>query len=104
MARTALQSLSILHHSLDGISVEGTGEALCLTLHALEHRNCHPILCKVGIHLQHLLCLGLSLLASGMGGVSFLPKELRCAEERTCTHLPTHNVTPLIAHQWQVAP
>ena len=36
--------------------------------------------------------------------MTFLPEELTGAEERTCTHLPAHHVTPLVAHQWKVAP
>ena len=39
-----------------------------------------------------------------MGRVAFLPEEFAGAEEWTCTHLPAHHVTPLVAHQGQVAP
>ena len=40
------------------------------------------------------------LLASGVGSMSFLPQEFRCAQEWTRAHLPSHHVTPLVAHQW----
>ena len=38
-----------------------------------------------------------------MGGVTFLPQELAGAQEQTCTHLPAHDVAPLVDNQWQVA-
>ena len=103
MACAALQSLAILHHSLDGVGVECASKALCLALHTLHHRHCHVLLGEVGIHLQHLLCALLGLLACGMGGVSLLPQELAGAQEESCAHLPTHHVAPLVHQQGQVA-
>ena len=38
-----------------------------------------------------------------MGGVAFLPQELGSAEEHTGSHLPTHDVGPLVAEDRQVA-
>ena len=104
MRSTALESLTILHHSLNSIGIESTSETLCLTLNTLHYRYCHPVLCEVSIYLQHLLCLLLSLLTGSMSCVTFLPKELRSTEEWTSTHLPTHYVTPLVAKQRQIAP
>ncbi len=104
MARAALQGLAVLHHGLYGVCVQRAGETLGGALHALQHRNVHPVLGKVCIDMEHLLCLSLSLFLSGMGGVALLPKKLRRAEERTRSHLPTHDVAPLVAHDWQVAP
>ena len=104
MTGATLQCLAVLHHRLNGICVEGAGKTLRLALHTLHHRHCHPFLSELGIYLQHLLCLGLGLLAGGMGGVALLPQELRCAEERARAHLPAHHVAPLVAHQGQVAP
>ena len=54
--------------------------------------------------MQHLLCLSLSLFLRGMSRVAFLPEKLGGAEERTRAHLPAHDVTPLVAHDRQVAP
>ena len=104
MGGTALQSLTVLHHSLDGVSVESTGETLSLALHALNHRHSHPLFGKLGIDLQHLLCFLFGLLTGSMSGMALLPQELRGTEERTGAHLPAHHVTPLVAHQGQVAP
>ena len=104
VAGTALQRLTVLHHSLDGVSVQCTGKTLSFALHTLYHRHSHPLLGKLSINLQHLLCLSLGLLAGGMSSVALLPEELAGAQEWACTHLPTHYVTPLVAHQWQIAP
>ena len=38
-----------------------------------------------------------------MGGVAFLPEELGGAEEHAGTHLPAHDVAPLVAEDGQVA-
>ena len=101
---TALKCLTILHHSLDGICVEGTCKTLCLTLHTLDHGYCHPLFSELGIDLQHQLGLLLCLFTGGMSRMTFLPEELRSTQERTSTHLPAHHVTPLVTHQGQVAP
>ena len=103
MARAALQSLAVLHHGFDGVSVQRAGEALRLALHALHHGHGHPLFGEVGVHVEHLLRLGLGLLARGVSRVAFLPKELRRAQEGPCAHLPAHHVAPLVAHQRQVA-
>ena len=104
VARAALQGLAVLHHRLDGVSVQRSGEALGLALHALKHGDGHPVLREVGIYLQHLLCLGFGFLAGGVRGVAFLPQEFACAQEWARAHLPSHYIAPLVAQQWQVAP
>ena len=100
---SALQSLTILHHSFDGISVECTSEALRLTLNSLNHRHCHIVLSKLCIDLEHLLSTLLSLFSCSMSRMSFLPKELACTEEETSSHLPPHYITPLIYQERKVA-
>ena len=70
---SALQSLAILHHGLDGIGFECASKALICSLHALHYRQCHVFLGKISIHIKHLNGLGLCLLAGGMSGVTFLP-------------------------------
>ena len=104
MAGTALKCLAILHHGLDGIGVEGSGETLGLALHSLHNGHGHPFLGKLGIDLEHQAGFGFSLLAGGMGGVALLPEELTGAQEGTGAHLPAHDVAPLVAHEGQVAP
>ena len=100
VAGSALQSLAVLHHCFDGIGVQCACKALGFALYALEYRYAHPLFCEIGIYMQHLLSLFFSLLASGVGSMSFLPQEFRCAQEWTRAHFPSHYVTPLVAHQW----
>src|SRR5574344_1459892 len=102
VACTALESLTVLHHCLNCIGVERTSKTFSLALHTLNNRHSHILFCKLCIHLQHLLCTFFRFLTSGVGCVSFLPKELRGAEEETGTHLPTHHITPLVAKDRQV--
>ena len=103
MRRTTLQCLAILHHRLDGISLDGAGKSLVGCLDTLDHRQGHVTLGKVGIDIEHLNGFGLRLLTCGVSGVSLLPQELGRAQEQACTHLPAHDVAPLIAQQGQVA-
>ena len=103
VAGSALESLAILHHGLDGVSILGTCEALCLALHTLDHGHCHIVLSEVGIHIQHLLSLCYCLFLSGMSRMTFLPQELCSAKEQACTHLPAHHVSPLIHQDRQIA-
>ena len=39
----------------------------------------------------------------GVGGMPFLPKELRCTQEGARSQFPAHDVRPLVDQQWQVA-
>ena len=45
----------------------------------------------------------LTPLAGGVGGVAFLPEELGGAEEHAGTHLPAHDIGPLVAEDGQIA-
>ena len=103
VGRAALKGFAVLHHGLYRVGVEGTGKSLGLTLHTLNHWNCHVFLGKLCINLQHQLSTLLCLFFRGMGSVSFLPEKLCCAQEQAGTHLPAHHVAPLVAQDWQVA-
>ena len=103
VAGACLQSLAVLHHSLNAEGVEGAGEALVGALVTLEHGYGHVFLHKLGVDLEHAACLLLGLLAGGVGGVAFLPEKLSGAEEHAGAHLPTHDVGPLVAEDRQVA-
>ena len=102
MAGAALQSFSVLHHGLYGVGIQSSGKALGLALHTLYHGHGHVLLCKGGIHLQHLLGALLSFLPCGMGSMSFLPQEFAGAQKQSCAHLPPHHVTPLVDQYGQV--
>ena len=102
MGRTSLQGLAILHQSLDTIGVKSTAEAFIGGFYALYDRNCHEILHKIRINMQHTLCLFDSFLAGGVGGMALLPQELGRAEEKTGAHFPTDHIGPLVAKDRQI--
>ena len=103
MGGTGLQGLTVLHHSLNTIRIECSGEALVRRLDTFDDRNSHYVLRKVRIDIEHLSCVVLGFLFGSMGGVSLLPEELSRTQEKTRTHLPTHDVTPLVTEDRQVA-
>ena len=104
VTRTALQRLAVLHHSLDGVGVEGAGETFRGTLHTADDGDGQHIAGKVGIDVKHLAGTCFGFLASGVCRVAFLPEELARAEEKAGAHFPAHHVAPLVAAEGQVAP
>lgn len=50
---TGLQSLTVVHHGLDGVGVLCTGKALLLGLFALNDRNGQPFLEELRVDVQH---------------------------------------------------
>ena len=95
--RTALQSLTVLHQSLDGQRIQRTCKALVGALMTHDYGHTHKVLSKILIDTDHLCCLLDSLLLGFVCSVSLLPQELGRAQEQTRTHLPTNNVCPLVA-------
>ena len=98
-----LKRLTVLHHGLDGVRLEGAGEAFAGRLDAADDGHGHVVLGKVGIDALHLDRLLLGLLAGGVGRVAFLPEEFGGAKEEARAHLPTHDVGPLVDEDRQVA-
>ena len=103
MRCASLERLTVLHHGLDGVRLEGAGEAFAGRLHATHDGHGHVVLRKVGIDALHLNGLLLGLLAGGVGRVTLLPEEFGGAEEEARAHLPTHDVGPLVDEDRQVA-
>ena len=104
VGRSRLESLTILHHSLNGEGVKSAREALIRTLMPHNHRQSHVFTREFGIDTNHSLSLLNRLLGSRMGRVSLLPEELGGTEEQPGAHLPTDNIRPLVAHDRQVPP
>ena len=100
---TALQGLSVLHQTFDGIGVEGTGKTFVGALHTLHHGHGHVVFSEIGIHAEHLTGFGFGFIAGSVSGVAFLPQELGGAEKEAGTHFPTHYIGPLVAQDGQVA-
>ena len=99
---TTLQCLSILHQAFDGVSIQCTGETFISRFYPFDYRNSHILLSEVTIHMQHFLCFRFCFLAGRMSRMSFLPQELRSTQEQTGTHLPPHNICPLVTQDRQV--
>src|SRR5437764_4590900 len=58
---------------------------------------------ELGIHIEHTLSFFARFGFAFVNGVSFLPKELSCAEENAGPHLPANDVAPLIDQDRQIA-
>ena len=104
MRRTCLQGLSVLHHGLDCQGVERAREPLVGALVTDDDGKRQRIACEVGVHMHHLVGLGLGLLGRCVRGVSLLPKELCGTKERTRAHLPPYHIAPLVAQDRKVPP
>src|SRR5213079_2887278 len=61
------------------------------------------VLRKVAINAKHADGFLPRALLVGMGRVALLPKEFRCAEEQSRSHLPPNHIGPLIDQKGQVA-
>ena len=103
VAGACLECFAVLHHCLDTIGLHCAGETLVRRFDTFYHGDCHNIFRHICIDVEHLLCESICLLACSVCGVSFLPKELGGTKEKTGTHLPTHDVAPLVAKHRQVA-
>ena len=101
--RAALEGLAVLHQRLDGEGILGAGEALVGRLVAHHHRHGHPLLGELPINMDHLRSLLDGLLARGVRRVALLPEELGRTQEQTRTHLPAHDIGPLVAQDGQIA-
>src|SRR5574344_875823 len=75
MRSTTLQSLSVLSHRLNGISIKGTGKTFRFRFNTSNNRNSHVRFYKVCIYSLHLLGLRLCLLSGSMSRVPLLPKK-----------------------------
>ena len=98
-----MQRLAVLHHRLDGIGIVSTGEALVGGLLAGDDRHRQHVFGELSIDLEHLHRLGHGIGAVGVRGVPLLPEEFRGAQEEARTHLPAHDVGPLVDEQRQIA-
>gem|GEM_PF-1819055 len=102
MRCSCLKRLSVLHHSFNRPSIDGTGKALAGRLFAYDDRNAKGICHKVLVHLQNEPSFLDGLFTRSMSGMPFLPKELRRSQEQARSHFPTHDVAPLVDEQRQV--
>ena len=104
VAGARLERLAVLHHRLDRVGRDGTGEALVLGLLASDDVDREAGLGKFAVHLEHLQRLVARLVGGGVSSMALLPEELAGAQEHPRAHLPADNVGPLVDEDGQVAP
>ncbi len=92
----ALESLAVMHKSLDGVCILSSRKTLFGGFNALYDRHCKIFLAELGVNIKHTDCFLLSLLSRCVDRVTLLPKELSCAQERTGRFLPADNADPLV--------
>ena len=100
---TALQTLAIVHHGLDGIGLLGTREFFLIGLDALDDGDGQVFFTHFGIDIQHphRFCLG--FLGGLVHGVALLPQEFGAAQEGAGGFFPAHDAAPLVIQLGQVA-
>ncbi len=99
----ALQSLAVLHQRLYGVGILRSGETFVGALASDDYRHAHIILDERLVYAYHFLCLGYRLFARFVSRMALLPQEFGRAQEQSGTHLPAHNVGPLVAQNRKVA-
>ena len=104
VTRTGLESLLVMHHALDGVGVDCTGELFLIGLVAADNGHGQIVLAEVGIDLELMQSLLAGFRLGGVESVSLLPKELTAAQEGTGRFLPAEHGAPLIIKHGQIAP
>ena len=99
-----LQGKAILHHGLNAVGLQRSGELLRLRFQALDHRHGHHILGDFGVHVQHAEDFPRGFLVIGVRGVTLLPKKFSGAQEHAGAQFPADDVGPLVHQHRQVAP
>ncbi len=99
-----LQRLAVAHDALACPGADRTGKALTVALEAREDGHRQDVDHHLAVDLledqqRELLCLR----SGGVRGMALLPKELGRAQEQARTHLPAHDVGPVVHRHRQVA-
>ena len=102
MAGPALESLSVMHHGLNGIGCLRAGEFFLVGFASLDDRDGKEVFTYVSIDVQHPLGFFNCLLGGFVHGVTLLPPEFHGSQEGTGSLLPPDNRTPLIVQLGQV--
>ena len=76
MRSACLQSLAVVHKSLDSVCCFCTCELVALCLSALYDRHSKLLLAEISVYVEHSLCLLDSLLRCLVDSMTLLPQEL----------------------------
>ena len=104
MRRAGLQGALVPHHRLDGGSDLRAGELLGFTFGSGEDWDGGLFAAEAFVDLEDAVHLLHGLLGRDVGGVAFMPVELRCAQEELGADLPAQHRAPLHDQQRQVTP
>ncbi len=99
----SLKRLAILHHCFDAERLDGPRESLARGLLSGEHRHRHPVVGEVRVDIKHALGFFDRLFLRSVRGVTFLPQEFAGSKEQPRSHLPSHDIGPLVDKQREVA-
>ena len=102
VAGAGLQSLSVVHQSLNGIGSLRSREFFLIRLLSPDDGHRKHLFAEVRVQVQHLDGALLRLLHGGVGGVSLLPQELSGAQEGSGLLLPAYHGAPLVIYLGQV--
>ena len=100
----ALQSHAVVHHGLNGVGLLCSCELFLLGLSAGVGGDRQALRVKVLVDLQHLQGFFSRFFFCCVHGVTLLPQELTCTEERTGVLFPSYNRAPLIVELGKVSP
>ena len=64
--------------------------------------NSHKVTHKIWVYSKHSSRFNISFFWCGMCGMSFLSEKFCTSQENSRSHLPSHNICPLIDHKWQI--
>ena len=104
MAGSGLKGLSVVHESLDRVSVLSARKLVRGSFGALYNGNCEILFMEIGIYVQHAHCLFARILFGCVHCVTLLPEEFAGTEEGTGGLLPTNDAAPLIVKLRKIAP
>ena len=100
---TCLQSLAVMHKSLDSVGSLRSRKLVAVGLSAFDNGHCKALFAELCVNVQHFLCLDDSLLGGSVNSVTLLPQKLPRTKERTGGFLPAHYRYPLIIELRQIA-
>jgi len=97
-----LQGAVIAHHRFDRVRAFGAREPLTFAFLPFNDRNGGLIDGEVLVNVEHAERLFFGLRGCSVGGMPFLPVELRRAQEELCPLLPPQNAVPEVEQHRKV--
>ena len=99
---TGLQSLAVVHHTLDGVGSFCAIELFLIGLLTTGDGHSQHILTEVRIDVQHSFGEVLCLFCGGVDGMTLLPQKFSVTQEGTGGLLPAQHAAPLVILHGQI--